>query len=237
MKSIKSLTYIVTATLALALGAATTKAVTPGIGIVTNSTPLNVSITVITNGPPVTSGNTQTISTGKTTINNKFLLNVFAHWDNTNWPAGSKLVIGWDGWGGDVLVVDSTGTNVLFDANATENNYFTVFYYTDYGAQYYKDTGSQPGMFTYTDYNDGEMKLFDNNVYLTSTDLDIKGGATVTYTQNWNAQGAPTTWNVNASLTAQNNAAQTFLGKTGSTASGTAKSSGSGKSIIFYFNL
>jgi len=42
----------------------------------------------------------------------------------------AQLVVGWSqGWNGDVLVVDKTGTNVLFDANYSSDAYFVVNFF------------------------------------------------------------------------------------------------------------
>jgi hypothetical protein len=243
MKTIKSLVGTFAAITALAFFTTSAQAtIAPGIGITTNFSPLTVAITVITNGPEVTSGHTLTDIVGKSAINNTFLLSLFGHWANTNWPTGSKLEVSWDFNGGtnsgDVVVTDKTGTNVLYDASAGTNNYFRVYYFLDPGASYIKGTATGTNslsMFTYTDYDDGYCELYDNNVYLLYTDVYLYGGSTVTFTQNWNTQNVPTTWSVKADLTAADNAADWFLDIQYTTASGTVNVSGNGKGLNSYF--
>ncbi len=254
MKTIKSLPCIFAAITALAFFTPNAKAIlTPGIAITTNFSALSVSITVITNGPEFVSGSGRTLTgvIGKSTINNTFLLNLFGHWANTNWPSGSKLEISWDlnqgTNGGDVVVTDKTGTNVLYDASAGTNNYFIVYYFLDPGASYLKGTATGTNIinpesasnsyssFTYTTYDDGYCELLDNNVYLPYTDLYLFGGATVTFTQNWSTQNVPTTWSGKADLTSADNANNWFLDIQYTTASGTVDTSGSGKGLNNYF--
>ena len=241
MKTIKSLVCAFAAVAALAFFTTNARAIepAPGIGITTNFSALSVSFVVITNGPEVSSGNTETGIIGKSTINNTFLLNLFAHWDNTNWPAGSKLEIGWDtnSWNGDVIVADKTGTNVLYDASVGTNNFFAVDYFEDPGADYNRATLSGTNSFsmlTYTDYDDGACELYDDGVYLPYTDLYLFGGTTVTFTQSWTTQGVPTTWHATTDLTAAYNANMYFLGYSETTVSGTVNANGSGKGINNY---
>ncbi len=89
---------------------------TPFIGTVTNFSKLNISLVITTN--IYTSNGNKEITTAKSVkLTNKQFLDLFAAWAGTTWPSGAQLVQGWDEeWDGDVLVVDKTGTNVLYDA-------------------------------------------------------------------------------------------------------------------------
>lgn len=240
MKTIKTLICALTVILALVFCAPSARAVTPGIGMTTNFTVLNVSLIVITNGPlkvaTNSAGQTYTSTAGKATINNAFLLNVFAAWDDQPaWPAGSKLVIGWDEqWDGDVLVVDGNGTNVLYDASAGVDNYFIahpVQNQQSEGATAGKDVEGNPGSLNYKAYSEGYFELYDDEVYLPFTDISGSGSSAINFTQNWNASGAGTTWNLTADLTVENSAGlgEYFLNMDYVTVGGTLDTSGSGK--------
>ncbi len=168
--------------------------------VTTDSTPLNVSIVIITNGVEKTDNDVETGAVGKAKISNSTLLKIFAHWAEVDsWPAGAKLVIGWD-WDGEVLVVDKTGTNVLFDADATPDNYFTVDFRDEEGAESYKSVDKDPGSLSYTDYDYGDFEFYDDEVYLPYTDLYGEGNTTVSFTQNWNAEDEDTTWSLTADM-------------------------------------
>src|ERR1700744_3959596 len=90
------------------------------IGVTTNFNKLNISIVVTTNATPVTVDNVTTWKASRAKLANKDLLTIFAgtNFANTIFPTGAQLVVGWDDpWQGDVLVVDKSGTNVLYDVN------------------------------------------------------------------------------------------------------------------------
>ncbi len=232
---------ICAAIMTLAFCARGATALAPGIGMTTNFTALNVSITVITNGPVMASGNTSSSAVGKVTINNNYLLKVFSYWAHQYaWPAGTKLVIGWDDpWDGDVLVVDGSGTNVLFDASNTGVDAgFTVQFGRYGGAASGKEVSndSDPVSFNHTSHSRGYFELADDNVYLPDTDLSLNASSSVTFTQNLNAEGYGTTWNLTASLTAGDDArGEVFLGNSGVTVNGTVSTSGSGKGANYTF--
>ena len=244
MRIIQSLLCAMAAVAALVLCVTTARGTEPPTRLVTNSTPLTVSITVITNAPEKYTTNatthivTDNFSIGKVTINNAYLLSLFGHWAKTNWPTGAKLVVGWDEavWSGDVLVVDKSGTNVLFDASANPTNYFAVTYFYGQGAQTYKDVEANPGSDSYTVYDEGYFILYDDNVYLPFTNLVGYGAATTTFTQNWNAQNVDTTWKVTSDLTAGYNCSgDVFMDMEPVTVSGTANTSGGGKGDNQFF--
>jgi hypothetical protein len=202
------------------------------IGVTTNNTPLNVAITVVTNAPNTTSGNTTTWKTQTIKINNKTLITVFSHWSTNAFAVtGAKLVIGWDQqWNGDVLVVDKTGTNVLFDAssgNAFAAD-FLVDFVDEYGAFTETDNNST-GAFNYTDFNQGDYELVDHGVWLPFTDISGVGSSQATYSQKAKNK-VPAGWNLSAMGMFPLVGNQSFLNGAGKgSASASIKSSGSGK--------
>lgn len=160
------------------------------IGTTTSYEKLNVSLTVTTNAAETDNGNTYHITTHKAKITNKDLLNLFAHWsenDRTVEPwKSAQLVMAWD-WEQNVLVVDKTGTNVLYNASSdygdTDTHYFILDYYNDQGA--INESGSDStDAYNYTQWNNGSFQILDDNFYLDYTDLFGNGSATDTYSQN-----------------------------------------------------
>ena len=213
-----------------------------GIGITTNTTALNVSLTITTNVPEVLNGHTWTWKTKTVKISNKNLIEIFSHWStNAFATANTKLVIGWDSpWSGDVLVVDKTGTNVIFDASNNshgESAYFYVDWMNNHGAGSGKQVNDSPGSYSFIDSNGGYFQLYDNGVYLPYTDLWSNGFATVNFTQNWDKNGDYTKWNASAQFKSLGEGDQ-YLFDVGSdtTTSATISANGSGKGSFNYFN-
>ena len=149
------------------------------IGTTTNSTALNITLTITTNTPEKVSSNstsiTYTSSIKTVKINNKILLTLFQNWasagtnSSTFNVAGAKIVIGWDNqWDGDVLVVDKTGTNVLYDVTTGSEDadgdtaYFCVDFQNQYGASSGKETDSASGTDKYIAYNTGKYTIYDD---------------------------------------------------------------------------
>ena len=97
-------------------------------------------------------------------ITDKQLLELFAHWDgDITWPSGAHLVQGWDEeWDGDVLVVDKSGKNVLFDVNVDPDHFFIIDIFDADGASGYTESDSAPGSYTQTSFNSGHFELFDD---------------------------------------------------------------------------
>ena len=181
------------------LGVSSAKA---GIATVTNYSKLNVSATIITNELTV-SGSKYTYTTKKAKIGNKQLLDLFAGWDGADrtvnpWKS-AKLVVGWSqGWDGDVLVLDKTGTNVLFDASAGYHYAYDYYFYVDFWDEYGvgNDSGKEadPGYYAGTDTGTAYFELYDDYYYLPYTDLSGYGGNKQTFKQSWDINGAYTTW-------------------------------------------
>jgi hypothetical protein len=172
------------------------------IGVVTNYSKLNVAIIVKTNAATITLGTGVTstnitrngIATAK--FSNKSLLALFerSEWANTTFPDGAQLVIGWDSgtWDGDVLVVDKTGTNVLFDANyvnsGAERFYITI---EEDGAYTQTFNDNDPGFDTWSEDYMYYVQLEDD-----SLSLYLWGYPTghQNFTQHWDVNGDYNGW-------------------------------------------
>jgi len=197
MKPIKLGTLALTA--ALALGAYSTKAII--VDVTTNYSKLNISATVTTNSAEVVSGSSWKYPVKTAKFGNKQLLDLFAHWDSADrtiqpWKS-AQLVIGWD-WDYDVLVLDKTGTNVLFDASAGYHYAYDYYFYVDFWDEYGvgNDSGKEadPGYYAGTDTGTAYFELYDDYYYLPYTDLSGYGGNKQTFKQSWDINGAYTTW-------------------------------------------
>ncbi len=240
-KTILSALAIVAALAFCAPGAKATYA--PRTGITTNFTPVNISITVTTNGVEKSpSTDTYTRATGKAKIDNSTLLKIFAHWAGvSSWPAGTKLVIGWDEpWNGNVLVVDKNGTNVLYNTYSTNSNYFYLDFYDDsdyVGASSYKEVDKDPGSYADDESFYGYFELYDDDVYLPYTYIYGYGNTTISYTQNWDANHKYTTWTQSTELKngEYNYYEMYYLDEEYVTVSGSVTSSGSGKGENYWY--
>jgi hypothetical protein len=227
----KSMKLIKLASFALAVagivGVCNVGAATDSIGVTTDSTTLNVAIIVMTNAPSKTSNSNSTSITYSRTIKsfkitNKQLLTIFQNWASASCSSiafdGTKIVIGWDEpWNGDVLVVDKTGTNVLFDASTGATpcgggggdgesvGGGEAYFYVDFddldGAQTRKFVDASPGSDTYTEFYGSDYELYDDDVFLPYTDLIGNGGTKATFAQKWDMNRVYSTWNLSATGT------------------------------------
>lgn len=231
MKPIKLGTLVVAAV--FALGVYSTKAT---IATVTNYSKLNVSATIITNVGIVWSGSKGTYATKAVKIGNKQLLDLFAHWDGNKdrtvdpWKS-AQLVVGWSqGWDGEVLVVDKTGTTVLFDADYSPDAYFTVDFFDQDGASNGTEIDAAPGYESWTETYTAYFTLYDDYVYLAFTDLSGAGGNMQNFKESWNASDVYTGWSDTESATFPYQGGQYFQDKGAeTTVSGTINASGHGK--------
>lgn len=161
------------------------------IGTTSSYSDINISMVVATNTPSQTINGTTKNSIGFAKIGNKQLLNVFAGWADTTWPAGAKLVVGWD-WSGDVLVVDSTGTNVLFDADYQESAYFYIDYRDEWGAGQNAYHSGTPGFYQRYALDSADVEFYDDYYYLPYTYIYCYGVNTHLFQQSWNSNNG--TW-------------------------------------------
>jgi hypothetical protein len=175
MKTIKVLTYVVVAVILLMFCTARVKAYSI-IGTVTNYDTVTISATLTTNGIAKVRGGYGTKIAVRRFIT-KDLLDLLTNSDfaGETFPVGAKLVLGWDEeWNGHVLVVDKTGTNVIYDAtynNGDTNITVVINLYNQTGAE---DFTWIDGNFTVTWYNNGSLKIIDQpdggyDVYIVGT--------------------------------------------------------------------
>lgn len=162
MKTFKTFLYAVVVAASLAFYATDAKA---GIGIVTNYDTVALSVTIITNGllEPINGGYKASI--GEMKLVTKDFLNLLTNSDfaGTNFPAGAKMVLGWDtNWDGDVLVVDKTGTNVLYDATSNNGNKTnaTISIYP-FGTGIQRFIWKESGSYTLTEQHTGNFFFID----------------------------------------------------------------------------
>ncbi len=219
----------------LALWGTSTKA---SIGVTTNYSKLNISVIVTTNSQQVIDDGTSWEYPVKSIrFGNKQLLNWFAGWagaDRTGEPwKSAQLVIGWD-WDGDVLVVDKTGTNILYDAigdyyEETTTHYFYVNFRSEPGAC--NSSGSRKDHIEAVETGTAYFELYDDGYYLPYTDLSGYGGNKQNFKQSWDANGTYTTWSDSESAKFLYNGGQAFLcgGSIINYATTTAKISAIGK--------
>jgi hypothetical protein len=205
----------------------------------TNHAKLNVSIVISTNTAAVDNGTSFHNGLKKAKIGTKDLLDLFAQWDSADrtiepWKT-AQLVVGFDSqWNGDVLVVDKTGTNVLFDANDTVDDFFVVNFFADFGTETFSGTDGNPGRVIATERGTGNWVLVDNGIFLTSTflgDNDGAGGvgaAGTTLSESRDGTGAVNMWHVNGSLETPDEADQEFQGNFQVTSKGSINMSGHG---------
>ena len=218
----------------IALGVYSTKAAVPTVTV--KNSKLNVSAIVITNSAEVDSAGGKWVDPiGKAKFGNKQLLALFGKWADKTWPAGAQLVIGWD-VDYDVLVVDKTGTNILFDASTgitvedvNEAYFYVDFWYEDgYGAGHDGGVDADPGYYAGTDWGTAYFELYDD-YYLPYTDLSGIGGNTQTWKQSWNASDVYTTWSDSKSAVFPFSGDNYFLDQgTDVTVSGKISASGKG---------
>jgi hypothetical protein len=221
---------------ALALGAFSAKA---SIGIVTNYSKLTVSGLVTTNVYSA-SGNLEKWTAKTAKFGNKQLLDLFAHWDGTTWPTGAQLVVGWDSiWDGDVLVVDKTGTNVLYDASTGSGSgaaYFYVDFDDEEGCYSEAYLDASPGYESWTEQYTADFELYDDDYYLPYTYFSAYGGNAQKFKQSWDANGNYTTWSDSESAVFPNNGDQYWLDfGSETTVSGKIGASGKGKGMNWYW--
>ncbi len=243
MKTIKTLICAAAAIAALTFSATNAQAF---IGTVTNYDVLNWTIIIQTNIPGVVENETnyvQKIGTEK--FSNKQLLALLETKDfyNGTFPDGAMIVVGWDQeWNGDVLVVDQTGTNVIFNASASDTAYVDVDYIYYYGANsenYSADLGKS-GHDDYVANYEAYWQVYDNN------SLTVEFGSyspdTETYDQNFTTSktGATdyTTWSDTESMNVDSSGGyeiyENLNGYDNLTTSGTIDASGHGKGSAYY---
>jgi hypothetical protein len=248
MNAFKTFTCTVAAAAALAFCAPSTRAVTP-ITTTTNDIILSLSLTLITNGGGFFISETNFSNTvGKEKLTTKDLLQLLGGgngFSTNTFSSGDQVAIAYDfPWNGHVVVVDKTGTNVLFDATKNNNNtnatlainLFAGDAFTESDKVEFKAGGSM----TFVTYAGGTFTLFDKT---NSININITGSgpSPVKFTQKLNS-GTQFSTNQFASWT--DSADFNFFGATdelwnqGATINGTLTGKGSGKGLNgFMYNF
>jgi len=164
----------------------------------TNYDVLNITATIQTNEvtnpkPGVTLYTIHTVA-----LDNATILSMLEgpDWNDGTFPTGSKLVVSWDagenvsnGEAGDILVVDKTGTFVLYDASETlwsESGLasMTVNFFGEYGAYKANLNTNSVGSFDFTIFNNTSFEINDGE-NTTNLFIDTTGPSTEIYTQGW----------------------------------------------------
>jgi hypothetical protein len=189
MKITKTLSAVLAAAATVALLGSSAQA---SLGTTTDYLKLSISLTVTTNRPSHDNGQETTYKTGSMKVVNKDLLKLFAHWATNDqpgtatfpFPAGAQLVLAYDN-NSDVVVVDKTETNILYDATATADtttHLFSIDFFEAEGPYTEIDADTGPkydGKELYL----GEFELLDD-LYLGNTDVTAQGPSELSYSQN-----------------------------------------------------
>jgi hypothetical protein len=163
----------------------------------TNYDILTITATVQTNAETVPKPFDEVYTVRTFTLNNASFLDLFESpdWHDAPFPPGSKLVVSWDagenvfeGKAGDILVVDKTGTNVLYDASETTwseslKAYMTVNFYDGTGGAFNANEDNNfPGHYDFTLFSNTSFVLSDGTGFFLST----TGPSKEISTQAWN---------------------------------------------------
>lgn len=238
---------------ALALCAFSVKAAV-AVGSTTNYSSFNFSGTITTNSPEVVKGSAWKDPIVTSKFGNKQLLDLFAGWtgaDRTTDPwKSARLEVAWTGilsgtnynYGGDIVVADRTGTNVLFDASrGVSGAYFYVefgTYANEYGVGADGGVEADPGFYGGVATGTAYFELYDDNVVLPYTDIWGYGGNKQVFNQTWDASGNYKTWTDSEIAAFLYNGGQYFKNfgsDATSTATITAHGSGKGENYIGWF--
>lgn len=213
----------------------------------TNDIILTLSLTITTNSFTFVSNTNYTYKAVSAKLTNKNLLAMLGGRDfaNETFSNVDQIAIAYDGsWNGDVVVVDKTGTNVLYDATDNGGNPNATFAINLIAIPGAKGRGTQSATFNngssgtigYTMYVGGDFTLLDN-----PNDININGSgpSTVTFSQSnkgynpTNGYVGPWTDSANFKFSGANN--QWGLNVTNVTISGTVTAKGKGSNGNIYF--
>jgi hypothetical protein len=242
MKVMKILTTVIAATAAFAFCASSARAVSL---TTTNDIILSLTLTISTNSETFVSDTNYSFKVGSVKLANKNLLqllgggNGFADevFSNTD-----QIAIAYDApWGGDVVIVDKTGSNVLYDVtkNGGNTNATLAINLLKNDGTYNEKVDYKPsGSLGFTTYYGGTFTLLDN-----TNDINITGSgpASVTYTQALTSSKEFSTnelasWTDSATFNFFGASNEHALDKDFVTISGTVTGKGSGKGGNDYLN-
>jgi hypothetical protein len=193
IKPNKTMTAIKTFTCAIA-AAVTLAFFTPSIQArpittTANDIILSLTMTVYTNGGFGDSLTNFTATVGQTKFTTKNLLQLLGGgngFSTETFSNGDQIAIAYDfPWNGDVVVVDKTGTNVLFDATknlGNTNATLAISLLNGDGVEYRKVDIKAGGIMSFTTYYGGTFTLQDytNNI---DFNLTASGPSTFKFTQ------------------------------------------------------
>jgi hypothetical protein len=204
---------------------------------ITNYSKLTVSAVAITNAPSTYNSSTHVYkyTTAKSKFGNKQLLALYADWAGTTWPAGAQLVVCWQGGTnyGDVLVVDKTGTNMLFNANngVTYGSFQVEF--DDYSGAYNEiGVEASPGYDKWTEWMRARFYLYDDDYYYTS--MTAYGEDTQNFKQEWDLTDY-TKWSDSESANFPRQGVYSFQDNYDVSFSATVKAKGKGLGNNYYW--
>jgi hypothetical protein len=236
MKVLKTFTYALAAAVALAFSSSSQAAILT----TTNDMILTVSLTLSTNNEELISESNIVLKVSSVKLANKDLLTLLGGngFNNEAFSSSDQIAIAFDSpWDGDVVVVDKTGTNVLFDAtknNGNTNSTLAINLRHEEGTlnvdYSFKPSGSEVATF----YNNGSFTLLDrtNNLSITGN-----GPSTIKFTQNLNSTKEFSTnpfgaWNDSATFDFSGaGTGENVNGFEGATISGTVTGHGTGKGL------
>jgi hypothetical protein len=217
--------------------------------LTTNYDVLNITATITTNIEKTSTSNIDTCVAHTFTLNNASILSMLEgpDWNNGTFPAGSKLVVSWDSGHsftpaapGDILVVDKSGTNVLYDASLSlwsfsGQAFMTVDFHHAAGADSENENTNAPGHYDTTRYNITSFQILDG---VTGLSISTTGPSTEISTQGWDKNGDYTSWtdSVHAS-TYGAGANQVINGYANATVSVTISAGGHGPGVGGWFYL
>ncbi len=177
------------------------------LGITTNYSKLNVSLTVYTNTATTTNNGVEHTSIGRARISNKELLAAFADWNGVTisnkilsdptWK-NAQLIYDWQS--NQVCVADSSGTNILFYAgtginSGGTNGFFTLNWIDGTGPFSRTRVTTNPGSDKFTEDDRGFFEYsYSNSNTGDSTDVWGRGGKVEQFAQYWDSNGNFTSW-------------------------------------------
>ena len=171
----------------------TAKAAAEFAGYTTDYMNLVFNMKLQSQQPDTYKGNTTYSAYSTVKILNKDILNILAYIAQTTWPTGAQLEYDWNS--DQLVVADSTGTNILFYAGDGVD-YYGMYAYFDldpfdmYGS--YKETyvDATPGSDNYVESYFGDIDIYIDdrmNEYSNYTDFYGGGLCTEAYSDSWTA--------------------------------------------------
>lgn len=181
------ITKILTTALAVTAAVALCSSAKAQVGTSLDNLALSVNLTVRTNNPVHDNGASRVYTTRVVKITNKNLLSLFETWAAadvassnapvgtvTSFPVGARLVFSYsESFYSKVLVVDKTGTNVLYvvpSQNSDLGHYFQLDFYDEDNGAFTEVHSDSTSTYNETDYAGGYYEIYDN-----SANIDLWG--------------------------------------------------------------